>query len=187
MTTQEPQAEPARHLRHVADLASFSMLFRPVATGSEVIQFTRAEYTDQSVERTFRHIIDHLPDPSDEWSEAAAFVFAVSFDADHFRLGRSDGGVVSLVHDTVADRVADFSRRQLRPGSADFVAASPATAACPTTQVFDLLETVQRTARRYNIDERITPENLSTSGFVMQKQAMDYLYQNGVFGTFDER
>lgn len=56
----------------------------------------------------------------------------------------------------------------------------------PNSLVFDLLATVQAQAERFVVDELITPANRDDSEFLKQRWAMDYLYHNGVFGTFDK-
>ena len=56
----------------------------------------------------------------------------------------------------------------------------------PNSLVFDLLAAVQAQAERFLVDELITPANRDDSEFLKQRWAMDYLYHNGVFGTFDK-
>ena len=50
--------------------------------------------------------------------------------------------------------------------------------------VFDLLEKVQQSAKKYKVDELITLENQARAGFLQDKKNLDYLYNLGVFGTF---
>lgn len=174
---------PLAHLDYVVDLASFSMLFRPRASDTEVVQFTRIEYTPDAAHRVRDEIRACLPSVSAEWSEAAAYVFAVVFKTERLRV--ADQCVLDLVDQGVFDFSSPAGGTPRTFEAADLESAfSPDLR--PTSNVFDLLESLQPNTRRYAIDERITPANKATSDFVTQKQAMDYLYQNGVFGTFDD-
>ena len=181
-----------RMMEYVIDLEAYSMLIRPQHVDTEIIQFRRDPYTVDAGEHLCNRIRQCLRELPADSASAAPFVFVLLFACNDLIVLRGvdhGGGEHWLVRDLVSDRLFDFSNggealqyATLKPwpGLQKQGAPEPPIEAC-----MDLLQQVQPSAQRYVVGELITPQNKADSEFIRQKQAMDYLYQNGVFGKFD--
>lgn len=182
---------PQSHLDYLIELESYSMVFRTRAQDTEIIQFKPMEYSPTNAQRLFEEIGAALPDTDRATCAAATMVFAYFFSRDSLMVihhSEPGGSTLSFCRDAQRAECFEFSGRYA-PADLELVfEAGPqpnAMGGVPDDATFDLLQTIQPSAARYPVDELITPQNREQSDFLTQKQAMDYLYQNGVFGTFD--
>ncbi len=177
-------------MRYVVDLEAYSLLLRPGETDTEVVQFSRAEYSADEAARLYEGIRAQLPGAEGEWLVHAPLVFVYLLQTDQLLTKRgldSAGNEHWFVADAVSGHVFDFA--EATEGSTldgvhrdAEVADSGEADGRPPVAALDLIERVQPSAQRYMVDEVITLESMESSEFLAHKQAMDYLYQRGVFG-----
>ncbi|MEM7079433.1 MAG: hypothetical protein AAF513_12465 [Pseudomonadota bacterium] len=168
-------------LDYLVVLDAYAMALRPRLSDTEILQFKR--YDSGQAELVFGQL--RARQAEEELSAAIAAQAFVYLVAGEWQL-LSAGSVSDVwwVTEVARDQHFDFSPAPADPAP-DSRSATEQMASVPSTEVFEVLEDLGGGASRYLVDELITPSNRADSAFLKDKWAMDYLYQNGVFGTFD--
>lgn len=170
---------PTELMDYVIELESYSLLFLPRQVDTEVLQFQRLEYSVQAGEQLVQKLLSLRNPEESGWSRSAAFALLAMFGGDRLHAEYSaDGNEVGnwrLVDEDVQHAFC-FTNQDNLPVPSEYQEL------LPDETCLDLIQQLQPVSSRYTIDELITPMNQADSEFVQQKQAMDYLYQRGVFG-----
>ena len=168
-------------MKYVLDLESFSLVLRPRQHDTEVIQIERSPYTVAEGLRVADQLRTLLPEDTMAWSEAAAMAFVFLFREHDFALYSNGRWLV-----VDSNNQTQFTFHRNDKGNQQAGELTDIGDVKPSSSCFDLLEQVQPSAKRYVVDELISSSDPKNSDFLSQKQAMDYLYQGGVFGRFDQ-
>lgn len=186
------ELSPQRHVEYVLDCESYSLIFRPRAQSTEVIQYTRYEYTPGNVDLVSSLIKENLdPGSSSNFSFDASFVLVFLMDSSKLETRKSGCGTLDdhwFVVDSETREVFDLAQGRFGPNELRETYARaerndfPGFESRPTSELFDSLMAVQPTAKRYEVDEIITIANKAESEFLSYKSHMDYLFNLGVFG-----
>lgn len=181
-----------QHMEYISDLETYSLILRPVQDGTEIIQYTRTDYSADAATQVFLEIDACLNHDATLQPLAATFVLVYLLDNSPLQtyLGNNSAGQDHWFVREPANptNVFDFFATEKGAGdlpaiySAATATTCPEPAARPSEAAFELLQIVQPAAQRYAVDERITPESKTNSEFLAHKRASDYLYQKGVFG-----
>ena len=179
---------------NVVDLESFSLAFRPLTKSTEIIQYTRYPYTKETISKINSKLKSQLLDFSSADSSLIASLTTLYLVVPGILELRShkdeaDNKFWTIFHTTSSTHI-DFGLENLCLDNKQKQAKSDRKESLPDLTnpvlklVFDLLVKVQRSAKRYEVDELITLENQGQAGFLQDKKNLDYLYNLGVFGSF---
>ena len=184
------------HLDYIVDFEGFSLIFRPMGNATEIVQYRRMTYSKDNLYLATEQILDHLPKAQEDDLFATRLLQSliktdqlVTCQGIDVR-GTSlywliDGDTKEVFDPNTSRRDYQYSLAELAPiYAAGNAPANTRPNSEPSSRLFDLLMKIQKTAQRYEIEEVITPETKDSSTFLKEKWNMDYLYQNGVFGTF---
>ena len=179
---------------NVVDLESFSLAFRPLIHGTEIIQYTRQPYTKETNKKINSKLRSYLVDFSSGDSSLIASLTALYLVVPGILELRSykdqSGNKFWTIFHTASSIQIDFGSENRclessqKQTDSDQKEDLPDLSSPVFKSVFDLLVKVQQTAKRYEVDEIITLENQGQAGFLQDKKNLDYLYNLGVFGTF---
>ena len=179
---------------NVVDLESFSLAFRPLTDSTEIIQYTRYPYTTETIKKINskfrRHFIDFSSGDSSLVASLTTLYLVVPgiLELRSYK-NQSDNKFWTTFHTASSAHINfglenPYSESTQKQANSDQKESLPDLSNPVLKSVFDLLVKVQQTAKRYEVDEIITPENQGQAGFLQDKKNLDYLYNLGVFGTF---
>ena len=182
---------------NVLDLESFSLAFRPLSHGTEIIQYKRELFTKQTTLAISSQIRSHLEEESSKGRSliaSLAFLYSIFSENLELREYKDRSKTKSwFVADSVSSKLIDvtlinpFLDSLQDPSHSSQKEDIPELGSPVFKAVFDLLMNIQSSAKRYNIDEIVSLENKDQSEFLQAKKNLDYLYNLGVFGTFPTR
>ena len=181
-------------MNNIFNLESFTLIFRPLDKGTDIIQLKPDSCTDKRVEVTISSLRDHIDLSCIEKDSAAlAFAFFSLLDSEQLEIQVAPDPINQkywFVRDLASSRFFDvcptpYSQTDIdQMHSLGKAETSIFSESAILSRSFDLIVSVQPKAKRYQIEETITIENQKDSAFLNDKKAMDYLFNLGVFGTF---
>ncbi|MEM7096618.1 MAG: hypothetical protein AAF541_00050 [Pseudomonadota bacterium] len=180
-------------IEYIVDLEGYSILFKPQQSQTEIVQFQREPFTKEAAQRYRKQIQGWLKLHPEAVTEIAPQVLVCLFNSPklQIRKGVDEFGrghwLLQNVDERLHFNLSDSHERT--DAILDHAKTDRWKTPAPDDDAFadciNLLQHLQPGAKRFLIDELITLENKAESEFLQQKQAMDYLYQNGVFGRFN--
>jgi hypothetical protein len=180
------------HLKFVIDLDGYSLLFRPLDSSTELLQFRRVVYTEDAAALFASQI--HQALPADETNGLALAVLLQYLFTSDFLICCRGTDAVGVDHywirDTDSGKILDFAPPGYDKAQRKVVYEHGEVCdvmeifECPPALWFDTIVAIQSSASRYEIEEVITLSNRDDSIHLKEKWGMNYLYQLGVFGTF---